>query len=416
MYRSVGFVAACALGASALILPPGIAPANSDDDGSLPSIVNPKNQLIQLPCPACAFSSKSQSSANTKHFDDLFWIQGDANDILVNFTISDDGQALQLNGKSIYAPTLHRTALISSEPLYVHQVPASASEFEIESGKAKKVPLEITSVGLSTEAEVRASPEGDVIVQLQLNIMGIEGVFMQFDGVRIHLLKSKAGEFLILRLDVVPNEVFSPFPGLPESAPSPPPDMRMPEMKECQMLPTSLCKFRNMIEAKIDDMRHGPPQPPPVGFHHPPPHDLPPHINPHNLDLPPPPPSSRQGKPHHMRPHGGYRHRHGHRGHHGYPSFTRSVISILIPVVAGITVGLFVSLMGLLAGRLVGYCWLRLFPSKRRSSRRSRRSRRAEEGRIALPREIKEPLPPYEDAPAYEDAPPYEEVVESRPN
>jgi hypothetical protein len=409
--RSAGIFAASALGATALILPPGIAPASSDDDASLPSIVNPKNQLIQLPCPACAFSPNEELTEK-KDFDDLLWIQGGANDVVLNFTVSDDGLALELGGKAVYAPSCQTNALLSGERLYVHQVPATVDDIESDSDESRKVPLEITAVGLSTEAEVRASPEGDVIVQLQLHIMGLEGHFMQFDGVRIHLLKSSDGEFLILRLDVVRDSSFTPFHGMPALPPHSPsrPTLQVPDMKSCKSLPTAFCKFREMIEAKIDSMRQSHPdsRPPLPNLNGLPPPHMPPSINSHNLDFDAPPPH-HHGRPHHVRPYG----EHHHSSHFGFHSIARSVISVLIPVMAGITVGLLVSLLGLLVGRMVGFVWLRIYPNhhRRRHGRHTRRSRRhyaVDEGKILLCEDDCEPLPRYEDAPAYEE-------IETRP-
>ena len=413
MRRSVGIFAICAVGATALILPPGIAPTSGEGDDLRPSIVNPKNQLIQLPCPACAFSTKGHTVEEKKDFDDLYWIQAGSNDVVLNFSISDDGLALELGGQSIYAPNQQWNALISGKRIYVHQVPASTSDTENDSDDVRRVPLEITSIGWSTEAEVRASPEGDVIVQLQIRIMAVEGQFMELDGVRIHLLRTNVGELLILRLDNVPDSTSLPLPSLLGSAPSPhPPTTGMPDMKECKMLPTAFCKLRDMIEAKFDSIRQGefPPRPPRLHFDGHPPH-IPPHINSHNLDFDAPPPN-QHGRPHHVRPHGEHHNHHGHRGVH---SILRSIIGILIPVMAGITVGLFVSLLGMLFGRMIGFLWLRVYRNKRPHRRHRRRGTRLsrddaaiEEGKILLQEDDIEPLPVYENAPAYEE-------VETRP-
>ena len=412
MHRSVGIFAFCAVGATALILPPGIAPASSDDDAFRPSIVNPKNQLIQLPCPACAFTTKGQTVEGKNDFDDLYWIQGGADDVVLNFSISDDGCALQLGGQTIYAPTSQWNALLAGERLYVDQVP-TASDPQVSSDDARRVPLEITSIGLSTEAEVRASSEGDVIVQLQLRIMALEGQFMQFDGVRIHLLRTDVGELLILRLDNVPDATSLPFPSLSGSASSPHlPTMGLPDWKECKVLPKAFCKLREMLEAKFDRISHGefPPGPPHLEFDGHPPH-MPPHVNSHNLDFDAPPPI-HHGRPHHVRPHGEHHHPHAHGGVH---SIVRSIIGILIPVMAGITVGLLVSLLGMFFGRMIGFLWLRIYPNRRQHRRHRRRSIRlsraataAEDGKILLNEDDIEPLPLYEDAPAYEE-------VETRP-
>jgi hypothetical protein len=80
---------------------------------------------------------------------------------------------------------------------------------------------------------------------------------------------------------------------------------------------------------------------------------------------------------------------------------------------AGITVGLLVSLLGLLVGRMIGFVWLRIYPNnhRRRHGRHTRRSRRhytVDEGKILLCEDDCEPLPRYEDAPAYEE-------IETRP-
>lgn len=79
---------------------------------------------------------------------------------------------------------------------------------------------------------------------------------------------------------------------------------------------------------------------------------------------------------------------------------------------AGITVGLLVSLLGLLVGRMIGYCWLRLYPkptpTPRRRPRNSRHTLVAEEGKMLLTEDDPEPLPAYEAAPAYEE-------IDSRP-
>lgn len=403
--RSAGILVASALGASSLILPPQLAPASTDDESTIPSIVNSKNQLIQLPCSACAFSVEDKPTTGDKDFDDLFWIQTGANNVLLNFTVSKDGSVLELGGKAIYAPRSQTNTLLIGEPLYVHQVPATGSE--VDEDRSRKVPLEVTSVGLSTEAEVRASPEGDVIVQLQLQIIGLEGQLMHLDSVRIHLLKSGTGGLLILRLDVVPDSMFTPFPGFGPSPTSPKTDM--PNEKDCKSLPTALCKLREIIEAKIGSMRQNRPGP----AHHfpdfsgPPPPLMRPPINSDHLDFDARPPH-HHGRPHHVRPHGS----HDHYNNGTLGSFTRSVISILIPVMAGITVGLLVSLLGLLFGRIVGFFWLQICPGSNRSSRRrrSRRSRRpvTDDGKILLTEDDPEPLPVYEDAPAYEE-------IESRP-
>lgn len=80
---------------------------------------------------------------------------------------------------------------------------------------------------------------------------------------------------------------------------------------------------------------------------------------------------------------------------------------MLIPVVAGVSVGLAVSLMGLVVGRLIGWVWAR-FARKQVNDSRAAMGGDAdvEEGKglIFAEEEDAEALPAYEDAPAYEVA------------
>ena len=398
--RSVGISAVCALGASALILPPGIA--NNGDHALAPSIVNPRQRLIQLPCPACAFSSKGENVEGEGDSEESVWIQGGANNIALNFTVSDDGERLELNGERIHPSRLSsKFHGLESPELYAIQVPASASEVEIALGQARTVPVEITGwQSMLKEETPIVGSKGDAILKFEFNILSLGPQPMDLDGVAIHLFRTADGELLILRLDSVPNR---PFFSIPPPGP-PPPTSGMPDMKECKMLPTSLCKLKNMLDSKVDAITHGrfgPGRPCPDFKDKP--HHLPTHISPH-LDFEAPP-QYHHGRPHHERPYGHHHHRH--HGHHGRPpihSFARSIIAVLIPVMAGITVGLIVSLLGLLVGRLIGFFWTKLARGNSRGyATLPQNDLLAEEGKILLTHENIEPLPVYEDAPAYEE-------------
>lgn len=78
---------------------------------------------------------------------------------------------------------------------------------------------------------------------------------------------------------------------------------------------------------------------------------------------------------------------------------------MLIPVVAGISVGLAVSLLGLIVGRVISALWIKCSRSGERSVVR-REEDDIEEGKgLMLVDDLdEEALPPYEDAPAYEES------------
>ena len=385
--RSVGITSLCALVANALILPPGVA-SSSDHSLSL-SIVDPKSRLIQIPCPSCAFSSSEERVEDNEGNDEMFWIQGGANNIVLDFTVSDDGERLELFGEAIYPPQLHRNALLRGQHIYVQQVAAQLSEVDIRSGKVNSIPLEVTSSGWKTESEVPASQDGDVIIPMKFQILGLQGQPMQLDEIEIHLLKTGDGELLILRLERHASSTFLPLPLRPHfESLRPPFEFDESDISECNMLPAPICRFKQMLAEKIQALRHGHserPGPCPGiagGAHH-----LPTHIRPHH------------GRPHHVRP---YYEDDEHHKHPALHSFARSVIAVLIPVMAGISVGLLVSLLGLLVGRLIGFVWITLARGGRRGSAYvPRYDVTAEEGKMLLCEDELEPLPAYEDAPAY---------------
>ncbi|KAK3715125.1 hypothetical protein LTR37_007335 [Vermiconidia calcicola] len=388
--RTVGLAALCALGTSAILLPPGIA---TDKPLAPNIIVSPKRQVLELPCSACAFTAEKQEVDEfSGQSDEPFWIQGGGYKLVLDFSVSDDGQRLQLNGEAIYPPQFHRDAYFEGRPIYVDQVPAYFSSLDAAPDAARRVPLEITSSSL----KIGALPAA---VQIRFQIIGLEKQPMDLDEVEIYLLETGDGELLILRLDNAASPTFTPFPA-PPSPHTPRPTVDLDDVEGCSRLPPPVCRFKKMIEAKLEAMRHGRYglSRPCSGAHGPPfgPFSG---ARPQNVD------SHREpgfphGRPHHIRPFGT-----SHYGHHreGLHALARGIIAVLIPVMAGITVGLSVSLLGLLAGRLVGWTWSQLTPARqRRHHKLDRQQRRAEEGKILLSEDDMEPLPVYEEAPPYE--------------
>ena len=230
------------------------------------------------------------------------------------------------------------------------------------------------------------SDVGDVVVPLKFLIMGLDRHSANLQ-VAIDLLKTGDGELLILRVESLPQSNFLPIQ--PQTEPSP----EMSDVKECDILPLQLCKLRNLLHAKLQGMR----------LHSSTPCSAPSWLSTHK------PPFGRprfrdglirhHGRPHHMRP---YLDNHSHHRHHFVRAFTRGLLAILIPVMAGITVGLSVSFLGLVIGRAIGCMWIRLG----RGGQHRFSSVTMEEcdefdcdSKILLD----EPPPLYEAAPAYEE-------------
>merc|ERR1712111_47398 len=176
--RTVGITAACALGASALILPPGVAPEHREQLSDLSTTVHdPKTQIHTIPCSECAFPDASERANDVVEEDDLFWIQGGAKSLVLNFTVSEDGKALQMNGGNIYPPTFQQDGFFEKQPVYVKQVPAESGLLDIKANK------------LTKSADLEVTPNGDMLVPVSLEIFGLENQFMHsLDEVALNLL------------------------------------------------------------------------------------------------------------------------------------------------------------------------------------------------------------------------------------
>ncbi|KXS95855.1 hypothetical protein AC578_7885 [Pseudocercospora eumusae] len=434
--RKVGAFAltACALRASAFLIPPGL----DDKAGALtnPGILNAKSFALQLPCSECAFTTAQEATVDDVEEDKepMFWIQGGANNVVVNLTISEDGERLQVNGETIF-PLGWSAQNLMAQRIYVNQVPANTPLEDIAAGKARMTPLEVTGSGVSVMEEELVSPEGHALIPIKHNIFELETQPVSLDSISITILKTSAGELFIAHVETEerskarPDDFFGPPPEeeMPEGFLFPPhfgpykgkPGPPHGAIKECKMLPESLCKLRNMLEDKIMGMRHGMRKGGCRGRKH---HGLssgklPGHIKPHFLR-----PGFHQhdahaeedgvrhhGRPHHMRPHG----HHGHPDRHGHfmHSFSRGLAAVLIPTMAGIAVGMTVSLVGLVIGRLIGFLWIKFYRRGRRGYQSVRlqddhTTIEAENEKVIIIEDVPEvdPLPVYEEAPAYEEA------------
>ncbi|KAK4997707.1 hypothetical protein LTR28_013898 [Elasticomyces elasticus] len=249
----LGF-AAFAATASAFLLPPNIASADSVD--LLSTVIDPKTQTVSLPCSACAFRP-SDAAAEAGAGDGLFWAQGGANSVVLNFSIPASGQQLDLNGVQIYPLSDHQ----SIEGLYVPQLSSAVPLADLKNADVRKVDLKVTGTTLQALGEEPVSRFGDRMVTIVYRIVSLENQPVTLDDVEIKLLAIADGQFMIMSVDSKPNsndpitDIF-PFPAfpVPDAEPGAHDDGKV---KECKMLPISICKMIASIESKLSQMKAG---------------------------------------------------------------------------------------------------------------------------------------------------------------
>lgn len=425
--RALGALAVISVGANAFLLLPNV---NSDD---LSTFVNPKSQAIKLPCPDCVFPSKGDGKLRKEAQSDdgdepLFWVQGGARDVILNFSLSEDDRAIMVNDWQVYPITLDN----SGSPTIV-EVAASVSLADAQEHPEEATSLEVSGASIFINEEV-VSTVGDKVVKVQYQVVSLEGQPISVDGAEVKLLEGTDGSLMIISVEGVkrPLSVFDPMP-------PPPPHGNE---KQCDMLPAALCRWKGLFDTKVNDLKQGLPHK--LGGKgcggRKRPQRLPGHIKPHfdhfehdndeaqsedgqrpshHHGRPPHPdhfePADHLDHPHgpHRGPHGVHKggpsphghHHHGPHHRHFLHRFFRAFVSVLVPVVAGITMGMFVSLLGMATGRMIAFLWIKF----RRGGKRGYASvaqthaddePQLEKGVVELVEE--EPLPVYEAAPAYE--------------
>lgn len=443
--RSVGIVATCcALSTSAFWLPPAPGPEHHHP-GAGPHGLNPfassdpKNQVLELPCSSCAFKAP-KADEEAKEADDVVSIQGGANNLVLNFTVSEDGQELDLNGVPIYPVQAGFDALGAEKAHHwmINQLPASSSIEELQVDETKGVPLRISGAGTKMSKSKIISANGEEIIPLEFQILSLNDQPMTIDEIAIQLLKDDNGELLILSIQPAHKNMMDHFPmsfGPPPPGPPPPPPHEHhdpgehpdglldgppdgppgPPPKECDSLPAPLCRFLHAVDERIEAAKNsrlgrlsgcG-------GRKGGPPHEMPGHFKPHFG--PPDADGNRKlesGMPPHMRPHGphGPKGPHGRHGHHGHRhrhalghAFFMGIVAILIPVMAGIFVGLTVSMVGLLVGKLISWFWVKFVRGGKRGYASVALDEETAEAQVG-----KSDIEHAEAPPVYEDSPPYE--------
>lgn len=388
--RFVGITFLCILGAGALTTRSRIVrDANYNEAQFQRTSADSKKQIIDLPCPSCAWLPLDVDS---DYDDDLYWTQDRHSRLILDFSISDDGTRLQLDGEPIYPSESYRAASHGGLPIYATHQWASGgySAFEQSTG----VPLEVTSFGLVvTEHPVSSSDveddADDRVLQIAIRIAGLERQPVNAE-VAITLWREGDGELMILSIDGIPHR------GLSRSSvgASTPNGLQ----GDCIGVPASVCRLRHIVESRLGKLRHSR-----FGFRRPctgrP--SAATHF-PHNGDASQPT-FHHHGRPHHLPPYGN--HYHSHLRHRLSHTLIKAAIAVFIPVMAGITTGLIVSLVGLVVGRTVGYIWIRAFRHKleRQPATQSVRASRYREGKGLLADEEIDPPPVYEHAPAYDE-------------
>lgn len=420
-------LAATALTAQALLLPPGIASASSPVAALT---IDTTTQAIKLPCAECAFSIPRVESTEAEDVDDMFWIQGGANDLLLNFTLSEDAQSLSIDGYPLFQSAIAAEVANSIPRPRVAQVASSVSIAEASDSNANSRLLRVSEDTVFIGEEALPENTGS-IVRLTYQVLAVEGQAVSVDGARVVMIKDTTGHLMIVNVEPVArrHSIFDSIitgphktTAIDNGKPSGPHHFHQaPPAKDCGKLPALLCKWKNVVENKVNhikghkggcsgmkgDRKH-----------------LPSHIRPHIHweGKPEDKPANFPGYSHidgeesarPMRPHHGHPHaHHGHHGHHGHHrghtvhrflmGLVNGIVMVLIPIMAGITMGMTVSLVGILVGRLIAFCWIKF----RRGGQRGYASVEqqdisdevVEKGEVGL--EETEPLPVYEEAPAY---------------
>jgi hypothetical protein len=443
-------LAASALGASAFLIPADVTfdLVQSNDEALTlnPTALHSKQSIVQLPCPECAFVNKDAPhvDAEQDHHHDAdepwFTIQGGANSIVVNFTISQDGRRLEVNGETVYPVDY---ASLFTQKIYVNQVPASASLDDIEAGRAKAVPVQVTGSGVSVTQENIVTPEGHRLIPVQHSIFELESQPVSLDHVRVHLLQSQDGELFIANVQTEKSSAshpddddalgpllsafdaddftftLPPF-GIDAESSREPEEEAAQQDTDCKIFPAGLCRIKSLVEAQFDHMRdmarkHGMLRKPGCHGHG--------HGHGHGhaggmlrgsftpgLMHPGMDASERidEMQQHEDRPHATGRH----PPHHFLHSFARGLAAVLIPTLAGIAVGVFVSLVGLCVGRIIAFLWIHFYRGGRRGyqsvhmdedSVEEAEAAGEEKEAVVVLLEESEPLPVYEQAPAYEE-------------
>lgn len=443
--RMAGAVAAAsALTANAFLLPPGIQ--SIDDKASL-AATNPDWRAIKLSCPECVMPTPKTDikEESDNELDAPVFIMGGANSLMVNVTTLFDGSAVGLSDDYPLWPPLAKYG-----KAVVDMIPSEASVADVQSTSDRRTTVRITADNSIVGEE--ALPDGASLIQIKYHIMSVDQHPVTVDAIHVTCIKTPAGIVSILDAESVPHPK-SPF-GLPGSEhdeakpahPHPPskrpgehrprPHHRpQPHKAPCNM-PALLCEWRDFFQDKLSAMHHGGKHGKGKGCpgrkgkskghhkggkgHHKGHHKGHKDHKDHDVDHPSRPFVDDDGVMHlpsHIRPHKGrpdhfesrpHSWGHHHRHHHSkFLVFAHRALMVLMPILVGISMGMFVSLIGMLVGRLIVFVWVTFVRGGRRGYASVRLSEEeAEAAEVEKTVDVEEanvlPPPAYEDAPAYD--------------
>jgi hypothetical protein len=186
--RTLGVVATAAMGASALLLPAGM---NLENDPLFITGLDPKSQIIRMPCSSCVFSADAKKPVSALSDDETVYAQGGAIDVVFNVSISADNQLL-INGD---------VADTWDGPKSVVQVPASATGSEI-------VNMETISETIEVTGFMATSSRDDVLTKHKYSITSLEGHSVQLDDLEVDILTLEDGELMIFDVRRAPAPVY----------------------------------------------------------------------------------------------------------------------------------------------------------------------------------------------------------------
>ncbi|KKY19644.1 hypothetical protein UCDDS831_g05303 [Diplodia seriata] len=291
-------------------------------DGVLPNrefnLVDTSSQLLTLDCPGCPFAGTSE--------DDLVWVQGIDNSLLLNFSVVDTHR-VELNGVPLYPPSFDTIP----QPIPVYQVRADIPLTDIRAniGKYTDKPLRISAYALEIDPSVTSS-DGDELVPMTLQLSSLEAHRIGVPALSVKLIKHIEGE-----ISIMPITVAAPIHG---SKPQ-------QDDKECESWPV-LCKWRAMITDRIQGMKGGLEKVKGGCMKG----------RPHGAGRP----SEAQEEPHHHhRPHGP----HGIMRHHRsspVAQFFTTIGRIMIPIAIGISIGAFTYALGWLLGCIIALAYVKI--------------------------------------------------------
>jgi hypothetical protein len=289
MLQSLGLCASLAALAQAIMIPSTVSldslSGAGGKHGSL-ALVDPYTQVLQVGCPGCMFAQST-----TEREEGFMWIQGVANNLLLNISVGNSPETLELNGVRFYPPIM---SLTTEPPVpYISQVPAGHSLAEIRQRQndLTSKPLRLTSWSFAAATSHTVNESGEEILTITLQLNALERQAVTVPDITITALKNTDAQLMLLKIDTA---------------------QALNKAHQCNDWPL-LCKWRAIVASRLRGFRgnkaHGCHKRPHSGdrghhhggfggMHH---------------------GGGHMGQMGHSRPHHGVHHGHGHRhGHHFY--------------------------------------------------------------------------------------------------